>query len=113
MYIVMGFTMPSAGRGGGGSNVRETNMADDVKSPLTAGKPVENAKVIKTSGLLAEYTTGRSISGEWFALGSVREEIALDGRQPAWLIVGTGRSPEDAVSRLLTELEHEAQRHFR
>lgn len=64
-------------------------------------------RVIRTSGLLAEYTTGQAPSGEWFALGSVRAEIDTE-RQPAWMIVGTGETVEDAVSGLLSQLEREA-----
>lgn len=66
-------------------------------------------RVIRTSGLLAEYTTGQAPSGEWFALGSVRVEIETR-RHPAWMIVGTGETVEDAVSGLLTQLEREARK---
>jgi hypothetical protein len=88
-------------------------MVDTDRSPEREAKPLQHAHIIKTSGLLAEYTTGKTVAGEWFALGSVRTEIPLESRQPAWLIVGTGESVEDAVSTLLTELEREAQRYFR
>jgi hypothetical protein len=88
-------------------------MVDIDQSPSQEAKPLPEVRIIKTSGLLAEYTTGKTVAGEWFALGSVRAETPLDARQPAWLIVGTGESAEDAVSRLLTELELEARRYFR
>jgi hypothetical protein len=67
-------------------------------------------RVLRTNGLLAEYSTAQAPSGEWFALGSVRPE---DGsrRQPAWMLVGTGNTVEDAVSRLLTEMERAARRY--
>lgn len=86
-------------------------MVDSEQS--MQAKSFSSARVIKTSGLLAEYTTGKTVAGEWFALGSVRTELPRVDHQPAWLIVGTGESAEDAVSGLLTELEHEAQRFFR
>jgi len=88
-------------------------MVDIERSPLGKAKMLPEARVIKTSGLLAEYTTGKTVAGEWFALGSVSTEMPLVDRQPAWLIVGTGQSAEDAISRLLTQLELEAQRFFR
>jgi hypothetical protein len=88
-------------------------MVDNETSPNEGATALPQARIIKTSGLLAEYTTGKTVAGEWFALGSVRTDGPHVDRQPAWLIVGTGKSADDAVSRLLTELEHEAQRYFR
>lgn len=71
---------------------------------------LQSERVLRTQGLLAEYTTGQAPSGEWFALGTVRHEVS-DRRQPAWMLVGTGRTVEDAISRLLSEMEIAAQRH--
>ncbi len=66
-------------------------------------------RVVRTCGLLAEYTIGKAPSGEWFALGSIRSE--QDGVQyPAWTIVGTGLTPEAAEDVLRAELEIEARR---
>jgi hypothetical protein len=87
--------------------VRNVGMVDTTQSSSNA------ARVIRTSGLFAEYSVGKTVAGEWFALGSVRPELPLENRQPAWMIVGTGQTAEDAVSRLLTELEREAHRYFR
>jgi hypothetical protein len=58
---------------------------------------------------LAEYSVGRCPSGEWFAVGTVREENT-PGSHPAWLIVGTGASQEAAVANLADRLEREAER---
>jgi hypothetical protein len=71
--------------------------------------PLQTNRVLRTHGLLAEYSTGQAPSGEWFALGSVRVEDE-SRRQPAWMLVGTGNTVEDAVSRLLTEMEDAARR---
>jgi hypothetical protein len=70
---------------------------------------LQTVRVLRTRGLFAEYSTGQSPSGEWFALGTVRSE--LPGRdQPAWMLVGTGKSADDAVTTLLHQMEHEAVR---
>lgn len=69
----------------------------------------QSVRIVRTSGLLAEYTIGKAPSGEWFAFGSVRSEH--DGVQyPAWTVVGTGMTPEAAVAVLQAELEVEARR---
>jgi hypothetical protein len=69
----------------------------------------EDSRVIRTSGLLAEYTVGQTPKGQWFALGSVRgDTTAL--KSPAWMIVGTGSSAEDAVDGLRSQLANEARR---
>lgn len=70
---------------------------------------LRNARILRTRDLLAEYSLGQTPSGEWFALGSVRSEQALQ-QMPAWILVGTGRSAEDAVGGLMVELESEARR---
>jgi hypothetical protein len=70
---------------------------------------LRNARILRTRGLQAEYTTGQAPSGEWFALGSVRSDVSLI-TPPAWILVGTGSSAEDAVGGLMIELETEARR---
>jgi hypothetical protein len=72
---------------------------------------LQSDRVLRMRGLLAEFSTGQAPSGEWFALGTVRAEDEVR-RQPAWMLVGTGKTVEDAVSRLLNEMEHAAQRYF-
>lgn len=70
---------------------------------------LQSQRILRTKGLFAEYSTGQSPSGEWFALGTVRSE--LPGRdQPAWMLVGTGDSVDAAISTLLRQMELEAQR---
>lgn len=87
-------------------------MADSVKSSDSGATELHTIPVLRTQGLLAEYTTGQAPSGEWFALGSVRSEIPLSS-PPAWILVGTGRSAADAVDGLRIELETEARRIIR
>ncbi|MGE3845148.1 MAG: hypothetical protein AB7I50_26610 [Vicinamibacterales bacterium] len=84
-------------------------MTDSAQSSAPGATQLHNARTLRSKGLLAEYTTGQAPSGEWFALGSVRSELPLTS-PPAWILVGTGRSVEDAVSGLLTQLETEALR---
>ncbi len=84
-------------------------MADNARSSESGATELRNARILRTRGLLAEYTTGQAPSGEWFALGSVRSELTLPS-PPALILVGTGRSAEDAVGGLMIELETEALR---
>lgn len=86
-------------------------MTDNEQSSGSGATELHNAQILRTKGLLAEYTTGRSPSGEWFALGTVRSELPLSS-PPAWILVGTGNSVEDAVGGLKIELETEARRIF-
>ena len=87
-------------------------MKDNAQTSDSGAKELRNARILRTRGLLAEYTTGQAPSGEWFALGSVRSETPLI-TPPAWILVGTGRSAEDAVGGLMLELESEARRIIR
>lgn len=82
---------------------------DNDRSSESGATELRNARILRTRGLLAEYSTGQAPSGEWFALGSVRSEVPLMG-PPAWILVGTGPSAEDAVGGLMRELETEAGR---
>ena len=67
------------------------------------------APVVRTKGLLAEYTTGMRPSGEWFALGTIHSEHVTI-KHPAWVIVGMGQSRDDAIASLTDRLEQEAMR---
>ncbi|RIK41406.1 MAG: hypothetical protein DCC58_12565 [Chloroflexi bacterium] len=84
-------------------------MENLVTSTSTEDAEQRRIPVIRTKGLLAEYTTGTRPSGEWFALGTVRSDDETFAR-PAWLIVGTGQSQEAAVASLFDRLEREAAR---
>jgi hypothetical protein len=86
-----------------------TGMTDTEKTSDSGATELRNVPMLRTQGLLAEYTTGQAPSGEWSALGSVRSEIPLSS-PPAWILVGTGGSAEDAVGGLLIQLESEARR---
>ncbi len=68
----------------------------------------DDAPVLRSLGLLAEYSVGQTEAGAWFAIGSVR--CASDSLyHPAWVIVGTGATSADAVAALRLELESEAR----
>jgi hypothetical protein len=84
-------------------------MADGQRSSETEASELRAARILRTRGLWAEYTTGQSPSGEWFALGTIRSDLALPV-PPARILVGAGRSAEDAVGGLLVQMETEARR---
>jgi hypothetical protein len=63
---------------------------------------------IEVSGWKAEYSTGRTPTGEWFALGTIThsgEKRAM----PAWVVVGTGTTVDEAVSNLTLEVRSQAE----
>lgn len=63
---------------------------------------------IQADGLTAEYSTGCTPTGEWFALGTITR--AGDQRVvPAWVVVGTGSSADEAVSNLTDEIQARAR----
>jgi hypothetical protein len=68
----------------------------------------DDAAVLRSLGLQAEYSVGQTEAGEWFAIGSVRCASASH-YHPAWVIVGTGVTSSDAVAALRLELESEAR----
>jgi hypothetical protein len=84
-------------------------MTDSERSSEKLATELKETRILRTKGLLAEYTTGQAPSGEWFALGTVRSELPLVS-PPAWVLVGTGSSAEDAIGGLMIKLESEAQR---
>ena len=92
-----------------GRSKGSTVMTDNERTSESGAKELRNARILRTRGLQAEYTTGQAPSGEWFALGSVRSDVSLI-TPPAWILVGTGSSAEDAVGGLMIELETEARR---
>ena len=68
----------------------------------------DDAAVLCSLGLLAEYSIGQTEAGGWFAIGSVRcDSPSL--YHPAWVIVGTGSTSDDAVAALRSQLELEAR----
>lgn len=86
-------------------------MTDSEHSSESGATELRDARILRARGLLAEYTTGQSPSGEWFALGTVRGELPLPST-PAWILVGAGASAEDAIGGLMIQLESEARRVF-
>jgi hypothetical protein len=68
----------------------------------------DDAAVLRSLGLLAEYSVGQTEAGGWFAIGSVRCASA-SLYHPAWVIVGTGTTSDDAVAELRLQLDLEAR----
>jgi hypothetical protein len=68
----------------------------------------DDAAVLRSFGLLAEYSVGKTEAGGWFAIGSVRS-VSASLYHPAWVIVGTGTTSTDAVAALRLQLELEAR----
>ena len=68
----------------------------------------DDAAILRSLGLMAEYSVGQTDAGGWFAIGSVRCASA-SLYHPAWVIVGTGITSADAVAALRLELESEAR----
>lgn len=80
------------------------------RSGVTISDAVTEHKVpfIEANGLTAEYSTGCTPTGEWFALGT----ITRNGDQrvtPAWVVVGTGSSADEAVDSLTHEIQARAR----
>lgn len=67
------------------------------------------APTMRAGGLIAEYSSGKAPSGEWFALGSVHES-ALGTLRPATILVGAGTSHDTALDSLRQELVRVALR---
>lgn len=63
--------------------------------------------VIETSGLTAEYSTGCTPTGEWFALGTI-QRTGHGTSMPAWVVVGTGATVDEAVTSLTHEIRAQA-----
>lgn len=65
-------------------------------------------RLIETAGLTAEYSTGSTPTGEWFALGTVIREAGKTSL-PAWVLVGTGTNEDEAIQNLTTEIGTQAR----
>lgn len=59
--------------------------------------------IIETAGLRAEYSTGCTPTGEWFALGTIVCNIGTISI-PAWVLVGTGANAAEAIQSLTTAI---------
>jgi hypothetical protein len=66
------------------------------------------AAQIRSHGLTAEYSVGQTVAGRWFAIGSVRC-LSTSLNHPAWVIVGTGTTADDAIAALQVQLDGEAR----
>lgn len=68
-------------------------------TPTPTGQPI-----LREGSLSAEYSIVRSsATGDWVAVGSVREDDKPK-LSPAWLLVGTGRSEAEAIEDLRQRL---------
>ena len=83
-------------------------MADQVGVTISQADQTREVPVIHTDGLTAEYSTGCTPTGEWFALGTITRQ-GTARTMPAWVVVGTGDSAEAAVSNLTLQVQAQAQ----
>lgn len=63
---------------------------------------------IEADGLTAEYSTGCTPTGEWFALGTITRR-GDERVTPAWVVVGTGSTADEAVNSLTSEIQVRAR----
>lgn len=83
-------------------------MSNQVGVTISDATVKRQAPVIEADGLKAEYSTGCTPTGEWFALGT----ITHDGEKramPAWVVVGTGATIDEAVISLTQEVRAQAR----
>ena len=84
-------------------------MTDRAGVTISAAGRDNRVPIIEAEGLIAEYSTGCTPTGEWFALGT----ITRNGEQrvaPAWVVVGTGSTADEAVDSLMHEIEIRASK---
>jgi hypothetical protein len=82
-----------------------TNHGGVLISDTAQDRP---ANVIEADGLTATYSTGCTPSGEWFALGTIARDAGVR-TTPAWVVVGTGASSDEAVRSLTAEIRAQAR----
>ena len=83
-------------------------MANQGRATVSESAQDRSVNVIEAAGLVAEYSTGCTPTGEWFALGTIVREAGARA-MPAWVVVGTGTSVEEAVQGLAAEIETQAR----
>lgn len=90
------------------SNVKGDEMTDQAGVTISDAATERTIPYIEADGLTAEYSTGCTPTGEWFALGTITRN---GGRRvgPASVIVGTGSSADEAVSSLTLEIRARAR----
>jgi hypothetical protein len=89
-------------------STKGSEMTDQDSFAISNDTLDRRAPVIETDGLVAEYSTGCTPTGEWFALGTIVSERGTR-TMPAWVVVGTGTSMEEAVDSLALEVRSQAQ----
>lgn len=83
-------------------------MAHQGRITIPESTPERKARVIEAAGLTAEYSTGCTPTGEWFALGTIVREPGTTST-PAWVVVGTGASVDQAIQNLTVEIGAQAR----
>ena len=83
-------------------------MADQERVSVSNTMRDVRPNIIETEGLTARYSTGCTTTGEWFALGTIVREGALK-TMPAWVVVGTGGTVDEAVQNLTAEVGAQAR----
>jgi hypothetical protein len=75
--------------------------------PAAAERPAKVVSIVRIGDVSAEYSTGRRSNGEWFALANLspRRRVAVG---PATLVIGLGRSAEEALQRMTARIEDES-----
>lgn len=85
-------------------------MADQGGVRFDTTVPHPTKPTIEVEGLTAQYSTGCTPTGEWFALGTIARNGKLK-TTPAWVVVGTGTTKEEAVQSLTSEVRLQAVNH--
>ena len=83
-------------------------MANQGGVTVSGSARERRVRMIESAGLTAEYSTGCTPTGEWFALGTIVREVGTTS-MPAWVVVGTGASVEDAIQNLTNEIGTQAR----
>jgi hypothetical protein len=83
-------------------------MTDQGSFAISNDPADRRVPVIEADGLVAEYSTGRTPTGEWFALGTIVRDRGMR-TMPAWVVVGTGESMEEALESLTLEIRSQAR----
>ena len=83
-------------------------MANQGGVTVPGSAPERSVRMIEIAGLTAEYSTGCTPTGEWFALGTIVRKVGTTS-MPAWVVVGTGANVEDAIQNLTNEIGTQAR----
>lgn len=83
-------------------------MRDQDRVTVSESAQDRTPGIIETAGLRAEYSTGCTPTGEWFALGTIVRNVGTMS-MPAWVLVGTGVTVDEAVQSLTNAIGSQAR----